>query len=325
MRKKAFILILVAILAGGAYWGYAWYIKSKLVNGLQATGTIEATQVELRAKLPGALQDITVKTGVQVKQGQQVAVVIRNDLIAQRERDALGVLKARALLADLTSGAREQEIKSAEIAIQIAETNYEQAVKDHDRASFLFQQNVIAGSELERCETALRQSQNQLDAAKSKLDLLLAGVRPEQIEAAKAELERSITILKTSEAMLEDTKITCPIDGTVLSKNYEEGEYVLAGAPVATIANLNNMWIKVYIPTDDLPKIKLGQPVIFTVSGSPTEYQGMIKEIASEGEFTPRTIQTKKERTNIVYEVKIEVDNDDGIFKPGMPADVVIY
>jgi len=325
VKKKAFIVILLAILTGGAYWGYTEYTKNKLSHGLQATGTIEATQVELRAKLPGTLQNITVKTGDQVKRGQPVAVVIRNDLIAQKERDALGVLKARALLDDLTSGAREQEIKSAEIAIQIARTNYDQAIKDHDRALALFQESVISESEVDKCETALKQSQNQLDAAQSKLDLLLAGVRPEQIEAAKTELERSIAILKSSEAMLEDAKITCPIDGTVLSKNFEEGEYVLAGAPVATIADLNNMWVKVYIPTDDLPKIKLGQQVVFTVSGSPTEYKGMIKEIASQGEFTPKTIQTKKERTNIVYAVKVEVNNDDGVFKPGMPADVVIY
>ena len=78
------------------------------------------------------------------------------------------------------------------------------------------------------------------------------------------------------------------------------------------------------IPTDDLPKIKLGQQVKFTVSGSAGEYTGVIAEIASQGEYTPKTIQTKKERANIVYAVKIKVNNENNILKPGMPAEVVL-
>lgn len=315
---------MAALVGAGIYWGYAGYGKEKHPSALQATGTIEATQVELRAKLPGTLQNLTIDTGDRVTKGQLVAVVARNDLIAQKERDALGVLKARAQLADLTSGAREQEIKEAEIAVDTARTNYDKAVKDYDRGKVLFGGQAISEAEMERLEIALKQSQNQLESAKSRLSLLLAGSRPELVEAARAELERSKAVLKASEALLEDTKIICPIDGTVLTKNFEEGEMVQAGAPVATVANLNDMWIKVYIPTDDLPRIRLGQQVKFTVSGSPVEYTGTIEEIASQGEFTPRTIQTKKERTNIVYAVKIRINNENGVLKPGMPADVTI-
>ncbi|MGI6648660.1 MAG: hypothetical protein ACOX5W_06270 [Bacillota bacterium] len=81
--------------------------------------------------------------------------------------------------------------------------------------------------------------------------------------------------------------------------------------------------LRVYIPTDDLPVVKLGQPVTFTVSGESTTFEGIVCEIASWGEFTPKTIQTKEERTNIVFGVKIRINNGQGILKPGMPADVV--
>jgi HlyD family secretion protein len=280
--------------------------------------------VELRSKVAGTLQGLTIAPGNPVKANQLVANIIRNDLAAQKERDALAVAKAQAQLDDLTSGAREQEVREAEIAVDRAQINYDQAAKDYDRASILFKQSVIPEADMEKVETAFKQSQNSLESAMVRLNLLQAGSRTDQIEAARVELERSAAVLKAAEALTEDTKVICPIEGTVLTRNFENGEVIQAGASVATIANLNDMWIKIYIPTDDLPKIKLGQQVKFAVSGSVEEYKGAIEEIASSGEFTPKVIQTKKERTNIVYAVKIKINNENNILKPGMPADVVL-
>jgi HlyD family secretion protein len=322
MIKRIAGILLVAVLCYLCYLGYNSYIKEKQPAGLQAAGTIEATQVALRSKVAGTLQGLTIAPGNPVKENQLVANIIRNDLAAQKERDALTVAKAQAQLDDLTSGAREQEIREAEIAVDRAQINYDQAAKDYDRASILFKQSAIPETDMEKVETAFKQSQNSLESAMVRLNLLQAGSRTDQIEAARVELERSVAVLKAAEALTEDTKIICPIEGTVLTRNFENGEVIQAGASVATIANLNDMWIKVYIPTDDLPKIKLGQQVKFTVSGSDEEYSGMIEEIASSGEFTPKVIQTKKERTNIVYAVKIKINNENNVLKPGMPADV---
>jgi HlyD family secretion protein len=324
MIKRIAGILLVAVLGYLCYLGYNSYIKEKQPAGLQAAGTIEATQVELRSKVAGTLQGLTIAPGNPVKANQLVANIIRNDLAAQKERDALAVAKAQAQLDDLTSGAREQEVREAEIAVDRAQINYDQAAKDNDRASVLFKQSVIPEADMEKVETAFKQSQNSLESAMVRLNLLQAGSRTDQIEAARVELERSAAVLKAAEALTEDTKVICPIEGTVLTRNFENGEVIQAGASVATIANLNDMWIKIYIPTDDLPKIKLGQQVKFAVSGSVEEYKGAIEEIASSGEFTPKVIQTKKERTNIVYAVKIKINNENNILKPGMPADVVL-
>jgi len=324
MIKRIAGILLVAVLGYLCYLGYNSYIKEKQPAGLQAAGTIEATQVELRSKVAGTLQGLTIAPGNPVQENQLVANIIRNDLAAQKERDALTVAKAQVQLDDLTSGAREQEIREAEIAVDRAQINYDQAAKDYNRASVLFKQSVIPEADMEKVETAFKQSQNSLESAMVRLNLLQAGSRTDQIEAARIELERSVAVLKAAEALSEDTKIICPIEGTVLTRNFENGEVIQAGASVASIANLNDMWIKVYIPTDDLPKIKLGKQVKFTVSGSDEEYSGIIEEIASSGEFTPKVIQTKKERTNIVYAVKIKINNENNILKPGMPADVVL-
>ncbi len=324
MKKRIAALLLIVVLGSLGYLGYDRYIKDEQSDTLQATGTIEATQVELRAKVAGTLRGLAISAGDPVAKGRLVAEIIRNDLVAQKERDSLSVAKAQAQLNDLTSGAREQEIKEAQIAVDTAQLNYDKAAKDYDRAAALHKEKVISDSDLEGAETAFKQSQYALESVKIRLSLLAAGSRPEQIEAARAELERNNAVLKAAEALIEDTKITSPIDGTVLTKNFEDGEVVQAGASVATIANLNDMWIKVYIPTDDLPRIKLGQQVKFTVSGSAGEHPGIIQEIASQGEYTPKTIQTKKERANIVYAVKIKINNENNVLKPGMPADVVL-
>lgn len=322
MKKKLLFIVLVLLLLAGSYWGYERY-SAQEESVLTATGTIEATRVELTAKDFGTLGSLTVKSGDSLKKGQLVGQLVRNDLVAQKERDALGVLKAEAQLKDLTSGARLQEIKDASAAVNIAQAGYEKARADHQRGEQLFKEGAIPADQWEKLSLDLTVRQNQLESAMARLSLLESGSRPDIVKAAAVELERSRAVLKASEALLEDTKIISPISGTVLSKNREPGEFVQAGASVATVADLNDMWIRVYVPTDDLPKIKLNQRVRFTVSGSEQQYQGVIEEIASQGEYTPKTIQTKKERTNIVYGVKIRVNNQDGTLKPGMPADVV--
>jgi HlyD family secretion protein len=254
MNKKRLVVVvlLVLCLAGGGYWSYLKYNPNRSTD-IQATGTIEAQSVELTARNSGTLQQLDIKEGNMVGSGQQVGVISRPDLVAQDQRDAIGVKEAQ-----------------------------------------------------------------------DKLDGLPAGSRSDILAVARDEVERSKAILQTTEAMLADLKIVSPLAGTVISKNYETGEFVSLGASVVTVADLAHLWIKVYITTDDLPVIKLGQQANFTVSGENRTFTGAVEQIASQGEFTPKTIQTKQERANVVYAVKIRIDNAGGILKPGMPADVTI-
>ncbi|MCG8401225.1 MAG: efflux RND transporter periplasmic adaptor subunit [Firmicutes bacterium] len=322
-KKKRVVIVLVALLlAAGGYWGHNKYLAGDTAV-LEATGTIEATTVDLSAKIQGALKSISVDGGDSVSKGQLVAELSRNDLVAQRERDALTVLKAEAGLADLQSGAREQEIKEASLALDTAAVNLQQATIDFTRLESLYQAAAIPRSEYENAANRLKLAENQKEAARARLSLLESGNRPQQINAARAEVERSKAMLKATRAVLEDLKIFATLDGEVLSRNYEEGEYITPGAPVVTIADLSDLWIKVYISTNDLPRIRLGQQVSFTVSGESKVFSGVVREIASKGEYTPKTIQTKQERANIVFGVKVGIAEPGGVLKPGMPADVV--
>jgi len=324
MEKKKKIIVLVVLLAllAGSFWIWETYFKGG-EDVLEASGTIEGTSVDLNAKLAGTIKVLALKAGDSVQAGQQVAELSRNDLVAQRERDELSVIKAEAVLADLESGARAQEIKEAEANLNIARATLKRSEDDLERLEILYQAGAINQVEYENALMNWEINKNKVQAAEARYSLLQAGSRQEAINAAKIEVERNKAILKATDAMLEDLKIYSPISGVVLSKNYELGEYVPAGASLATVINPDDLWIKVYIPTDDLPKVTLGQKVLFTVSGLDRNFAGIVEEIATKGEFTPKTIQTKQERTNVVFAVKIRINSEDGILKPGMPADVV--
>lgn len=321
-HKVGLLVIILLLLSGGAYLVYKEYFTEHS-SAIQATGTIEATTVDLNAKSSGTIAILSVEEGSIVKQDQLVAVLSRNDLEAQKERDAMGVLSAEAKQNDLLSGARSQEIQEATANVNIARISYDKSTTDLKRVEALFKEGAISQEQLDQAKVNADLKKNQLDAAEAKLSLLQAGNRPEILEGAQAEVEKSKAVLQASQSVLEDLKVYSPIKGTVLSRNYEPGEFVQMGAALATVADLNKLWVKVYIPTDDLPAIKLGQKVHFTVSGDNHQYTGVIINIASKGEFTPKTIQTKKERTNVVFAVKISIKNENGVLKPGMPADVV--
>lgn len=321
MKKKILTILVGLTLVIVSIYGYI-YISSPQTK-LMASGTIEATEVDLCAKLSGTIQTIYFQAGDPVKKGQLIAELSRNDLVAQKERDELTVLKAEAALNDLLSGARNQEINEVEANVNIARLQLAKAQDDYERAKVLKEAGALSQNELEQAQLAYEIAQNKLTASEAKLNLVQSGNRPELINAAQAEVERSKAILKATQVLLEDVKIFAPLDGVVLTKNFEEGEFVQAGSSIMKIANLKEQWIKVYVPTDDLPKVYLGQKVHFTVSGLTREFVGIVKEISSKGEFTPKTIQTKKERTNVVFGVKIAIQDSQGVLKPGMPADVV--
>jgi len=321
--RRALILVVVLCFGIGSYYVYQAYF-SRGTQDIQASGTIEATTVELKAPVAGVIKSIAAREGDTLQSGQNVVEISRSDLLAQRERDAMALMKAEAQLADLVSGFREQEIAEAEANVAVAQATARKSADDLVSREALFAEGGISREELERYRLIAEVDQNKLKAAEAKLSMLQSGNRPEIISAARAEVERSRAVLKATESMIADLQIKCPLTGTVIQKNYEPGEYVLPGASVLTVADLNNLWIKVYIPTDDLPAVKINQKVQFTVSGESRTFTGTVSEIASKGEFTPKTIQTKKERTNVVFGVKIRIDNMDGLLKPGMPADVTI-
>ena len=319
---KIAVIALVAIFTIGAA-GYKLYGRSE--QGITATGTIEVTKTDITSKVGGYLIELKVREGDAVNKGNIVAVIDRPDLKAQLWRDEVALAKAKAQLRDLEQGARSQELQEASANLAAAKSQAIKAQTDFNRYSTLFREGAISSQQLDASRSAHEVAANTLTAAQSRYSLLLAGNRPEAIAAQRLEVERSEAVLAASRTQVADLEVNSPLAGRVLSKNYERGEYVNAGAAIATIGDMNDCWVKIYVSTEQLGKIRLGQAASVKIDAYPDKtFRGEIKEISQNAEYTPRQSITQRERANMVFAVKVKLDNPAETMKPGLPADVVL-
>jgi HlyD family secretion protein len=203
-------------------------------------------------------------------------------------------------IAELDSAEYRSLLNQSSALVRNAEAQLEKARADFERYTILYKDGVV--------------SPQQMDAAKTAYD------------AATSQLEMQLAALKTAKVRLDNTAIHAPLNGVVLRKNVEEGETVFAGTPVLTIGDLENPWVKVYVPENRLGSVSLGQKAAVSVDTFPgRQYDGEVTYISSEAEFTPKNVQTKEERVKLVFGVKVSVQNRNNELKPGMPADVKIF
>ena len=319
--KIALLVVVVAIVTGMA--GYKLYGRAE--KGITATGTIEVTKTDITPKVAGYLAELKIKEGDMVTIGQLVARIDRPDLQAQLLRDEAALARAKAQLRDLEQGARTQELQEAAANLSAAKSLAEKAKADFERYSRLFRDGAISTQQLDNSRSAHEVAANNLLAAQSRYSLLQAGTRPETIEAQRLEVQRSQAVLVSSQTQLADTSVASPLAGRVLSKNYEQGEFVNAGSAIATIGDMRDCWVKIYVATEQLGRIRLGQAAKVKIDAYPDRiFRGEIKEISQNAEYTPRQSITQRERANMVFAVKVKIDNAEEFMKPGLPADVVI-
>lgn len=323
MGRKVVIagVLIMAVLAG--IWGSRWFVRRE--EGITATGTIEVTRFDVTPKVGGYIVELAIKEGDKVSEHQVVARITRQDLQAQVQRDEAALQKAEVQLQDLVKGARNQELAEAEAGVATAEAVFEKARADYGRFQELYRQGAVSRQQMEAATVSYESAQGALDAARARLSLAAEGNRPDVIEAQRLEVARSKASLEMTKTQLDDTRISSPGTGLVLSKNFEQGEYVNAGAPIATIGDLNDCWVKIYIPSTQLGLLYIGQPANVKVDSFPDRvFSGEIREISQNAEFMPRQSLTQHERANMVFAVKVRVNNAEGSLKPGMPADVII-
>jgi len=322
MNKKviAGIVILVLLIAAAIYKVY--YTEE---SGITATGTVEVTLADVVPKINGYMSELKIEVGDSVKTGQVIARISRPDLNAQALADEAALMKAKALLSDLEKGARDQEIQQASANLAAAQSVYDKAETDLARFRTLFSDGAIAAQQLDAAQSAYDVTRNSRIAAQAQLSLVLEGTRPDVIEAQRLEVKRSEAVVEVIRATLADTTVVSPLSGVILTKNYQNGEYVNPGSAIATVGDLNDCWVKIYVSSSQLGLIRLGQQVEVRIDAYPQrKFAGSIKEIGQNAEFTPRQSITQRERANLVFSVKVKIDNSEGILKPGMPADVVI-
>jgi HlyD family secretion protein len=323
---KALLVLTVLLVLGLAYaYGGRLFGTGNGRPVVSVTGTIEAIQVDVSARIAGRITERPVNEGDRVVAGQVLVRLDEAELAAEVRRQEAAVRTAQSTLNDLMAGARHEEMEDARAALQSASATREWTERDFRRAEGLFRQTLIAAQEVDRARQAYEVAAAQEKSARQKVLLLEAGSRPDQVEAARGQLAQARNALDTARTRLKEMTVLSPLDGVVLRKNLEVGELAAPGVPILTLMNPADIWVRAYVPEEEMARIKVGSPARVSVDGYPARrFPGRITEIASEAEFTPRNVQTRKERVNLVFRIKIAVDNPEGILKPGMPADADI-
>ena len=264
-----------------------------------AYGNFETTEVTVSSEANGKIEFLNIEEGNEVKKGQVVALIDTLQLHFNKEQ-------LKASIATVQS-------KSASVLSQISVLNEQlkTAKIEQNRILNMFNENAATKRQVDEIEGKVNVINKQINSVQTQNAPILNEVKSIEVQIAKLEDQ------------IKKSQVINPIDGTVLTKYAEASEITAFGKPLYKIANLNEMELRVYFSETQLPQIKIGQhvKVVIDSNDSTKSFNGTISWISSQAEFTPKVIQTKEERTNLVYAVKVKVKND-GSLKIGMPAEV---
>ena len=291
------VIVLMAVIAFAACSGGS--------DEHDATGMFEATEVIVSAEQTGKLLYFDVDEGDVLAKGQQVGLV---DTVQ---------LQLRAMQLGATKEAYASQRPDIEKQIAAMKQQLAKAELEVERYSTLVRDNAANRKQLDDAESSVRVLRRQLDAQLSQLNNTTGSLN-RQMDAAEIQRRQVID-------NLEKCRVKSPIGGTVLDKYAEAGEYATPGKPLFKIADVADMKLRAYVDAPQLTSLKVGQLVkVYADFGEDgnREYKGVIEWISDKAEFTPKTIQTRDERANLVYAVKIAVKNTDGLIKIGMYGEV---
>jgi len=325
MKKKLLLAVVFLLVVATIVMIFFRFGNRDQGKALRVSGNIEVTSVELSFKIPGRVQDRLVDEGETVKTGQVVARLDPEDLQHETDGRRAEVQAARAALTELETGYRREEIAQADAALRRISADAERLRVDFARQRQLYKKEVISARDFDASRAAYEASQASVREARERLNLLRSGPRKETIDQARARLAGAEASLALSETRLGYAVLRSSTSGLILSKNIEPGEQVTAGTPVVTVGMMGEVWMRAYISETDLGRVKVGQKATVTTDTWPgRKYRGRVSFISQEAEFTPKSVQTPKERVKLVYRIKITVPNPNGELKPGMPADAEI-
>ena len=292
---------------------------------IEESGTIESTNIILSAQSSGQIEKVFFDEGDLVKAGDTI-LIIDHEIFEIKLLQAVAQEKgAKAKLDLAVTGARDEDIALAKEHLVQARSNYEVAKSDLARMEKLYNEKVITKKQFEDIESKYTISKSRLNAAEENLLKVQNISRPEEIIQIRSNHENAKANVALIEKQIKDSHIISPINGFIVENYMELGELVNMGTALIKISDLSRVELTVYVNEENLGKVKLGQTAeVTTDSFKDKSYEGKVIFISPEAEFTPKNIQTKDERTKLVFAVKIEILNPDFELKSGMPADAKI-
>lgn len=294
-------------------------LSCKQNNAYDASGNFEADEVIVSAQQNGILMQYTVEEGKQLKSGDTVGKIDVRSAELQKEQVQASI---EALSQKIVNPKDQVELVQRQLVVQ--EAQLEQQLRERTRTENLVKSDAATRKQLDDINAAIDQLRKQIEVTRQQLALNTYNTNTQNrsILSEKNPLEKSVAQIQEQ---INKGLVINPISGTVLVNYVLQGELQVVGKPLYKIANIDKLYLRAYITGNQLPEIKLGGQVILRVDNGKDnykEYPGTITWISDKSEFSPKTIQTKDERANLVYAIKVRVKND-GYLKIGMYGEVL--
>jgi HlyD family secretion protein len=335
VKRRAVIIIFILLLIGVS--ALVYYAQQRYRAGeLYYSGTLEAVQSNLAFQVSGHVINVQAVEGQSVKKGQVLSELDSSEFqsrVDQAEAALDKAVRAKEQLEEvlrISTVTLPADVKRAEANVTMAGNTLRDAKKNNDRYKELFRQGVVAEKEWDAVRLAYENAlarhndaEEGLRQAESNLGKIEATRK--DIESAKAQIDLARAALDQAKIQLGYTKLLAPYSGIITSKDVEHGEVVNPGREVFTLADLSSVDLKIFVDETQIGTVKPGQKVEVKIDTFPGRvFTGRVTYISPEAEFTPKFIQTTKERVKLVYLVKASIPNPNLELKTGMPADAYL-
>jgi HlyD family secretion protein len=317
MKTRVVAVFVVAALAAAAWAGAPiFFSRTDAPSSLLVSGNIEAHQSVVSFKaVQSRVVELPFDEGQWVKAGTLLARLDDGDY-----RQQVAISEAALRVQEQQLASATQKLEAARATIANDDADVAQKNLDYGRTQKLWTEKIVSGDQRDRTETALKQSN-----ATMQRDVAMQRGAEQDIAVAKANIRSAQENLALAKILLGYTSLHAPFSGVIVTRQTELGEVMQPGTPVVTLADLDHVWLRAYVAETDLGRIRWGQAATVHTDTYPGRaYPGQISFIASEAEFTPKSVETHKERVTLVYRIKIDVSNPNHELKPGMPADATI-
>jgi len=320
MRRIALVLLAIAVVGG-----LGWFVVQRFDSAPAADtlfGNVEIRQVDLSFNAEGTVIAMPKREGDRVKQGETIAEL---DPATYQSAFDLAVARRDAAKAQLdaqVAGTRQEQIDQARANVAAAQASLANAEATYQRQRGLAATNASTRQLLDDARMTLDAGRARLDQLQAALTEALNGPRPEDIAAARAQLRAAEATVELARTQLSHTKLIAPADGTIMTRVIEPGTVVLPAANVYSMALDGEVWVRGFAPEPLLPRLAPGTEVTVTPDGAGRSYRGRIGYVSPAAEFTPKTVETPELRTQLVYRLRIRIENPDEGVRQGMPVTI---
>lgn len=286
---------------------------------------MDIRQVDLGFRVPGRIEKMLFEEGDEVKVGDMVALLEKAPFEAALAAAQAGLQQAAANFAKLRHGNRPQEIEEARATVRDRQAAYENAVTTLTRQGAQLKVQATSQQNYDDALAKKLESEAQLKSAQEALSLAEEGFRLEDIEAAQAAMEAAKAQAESAQINLRDTTLYAPSSGIILTRVREPGAIVEPLSIVYTLTLHKPVWVRAYVSETDLGRIKPGMKADIITDADPDHpFEGTIGFISPQAEFTPKTVESPELRTDLVYRLRLTIEDPQGKLRQGMPVTVKI-